>query len=1093
MASFHPHAQLHCARFLLAGITTVVVLMVVAASAHAAAPNVKITSPENGSVQSNASIPVYFSALGDPVPACTVNGESATSPAYYDFVRGGSVVITVTCTNSDGSDTKSVTVLHPSNNVRITSPDTGLETMDATVDLTVSIGGDPSATCTYLVNFNPVSQGPSDIPLPIGVNFVSVSCKGDNTFASDTIKVTRKGPPGVAVITPADGSETYDSEVPVKLALTGYPLPICTYGMRFYNDVAKVVLNLGSNTIKFDCRNEFGSATKTVTVLRKPAIPPGVTIDTPLDGTVTTDSSIAVSATASGAPAPECRIAGVNGTGPTTVNLIPGVNTISATCKSIYDNAIHTASDEITVTRGVAPAITSGPTSSELSPTTAASTIISWGVTGAPTPTCTVNSAEAASGASHSLAPGLNTFDLSCDNGIGSAATASIAVTRNVATQIFDLASSGGLETTAESTALTWATSGYPDANCTVNGSEATGGDSFALEPGNNKFDLICGNAYGADATASIIVTRNSAAGISGLASSEPPLTSASSTTLTWTTTGFPAPTCTIDGSPAASGDAVALAGGANTFNLACENGVGAPAAASIVVGKRVAAQLIGLSSSAPVSTELAQTTLTWTAPGYPAPTCTVNGDAAESGTSPALALGANTFLVACGNDSSTDSAAITITRNQAPTVAITAPADNEETLQSPVAVTFSASGYPAPTCTVNDDKPIASGDQVDLSPGVNTIAVECSNRYDGVDHTDEQSVRVTYNVPPSVSIGSPVGGSETEEGSIEVSYSLGGFPEPTCSVSGVQFISGSSVDLEPGVNEIGVSCTNGISPEASDSVVVTRNVAPVIADLVSGEASPTEAGQTTLTWTTTGFPAPSCTVNGSPAESGDSIGLDFGANTLTVTCTNTHGGVVRSDGDSLTIFRGDPATLEIDSPANGVSTVAKEITLSYTATGTPEPVCTLAGKEVSSPAAVHLEVGTNVIVLTCANDFGSSTRTVLVTRSVPAATAPPTPVLPRIVAAPKRVKLGHRIRLKVSCAGGCRITPRLKIGGKRVGGVRRVRVKAGATHATIRVPEIVVRQIRWAMRKHPHARVALRLAPRSSAGSGGARWVRLR
>lgn len=193
--------------------------------------------------------------------------------------------------------------------------------------------------------------------------------------------------------------------------------------------------------------------------------------------------------------------------------------------------------------------------------------------------------------------------------------------------------------------------------------------------------------------------------------------------------------------------------------------------------------------------------------------------------------------------------------------------------------------------------------------------------------------------------------------------------------------------------------------------------------------------------------------------------------------------------GDGSTTARWTPQvvlkapSVSIAAPADGSSTTASAATVQISASGAPAPACTVNGVAAADTANVALAVGPNTVTVVCTNLVGTASKAITLTRIGP----------PAITAAPTRVKLGRAIKLKVSCAAGCKIVPRLTIGKKRVGGVKQVKLRAGATHATIRLPKKVVRQIRRSLRKHRRAKVVIRLTPKSSVGSGSAKTIRIR
>jgi hypothetical protein len=101
----------------------------------------------------------------------------------------------------------------------------------------------------------------------------------------------------------------------------------------------------------------------------------------------------------------------------------------------------------------------------------------------------------------------------------------------------------------------------------------------------------------------------------------------------------------------------------------------------------------------------------------------------------------------------------------------------------------------------------------------------------------------------------------------------------------------------------------------------------------------------------------------------------------------------------------------------------------------------------------------------------------------VAAPPAPAPPAIPSIIA-PKKAKPGKSIPLKVSCAAGCTLNLKLKIGKKSVK-VKAIVVAAGQTKATVKLPASVTKKIKAARKKKQ--KVSLTITP---SGGGVAKTV---
>lgn len=271
-----------------------------------------------------------------------------------------------------------------------------------------------------------------------------------------------------------------------------------------------------------------------------------------------------------------------------------------------------------------------------------------------------------------------------------------------------------------------------------------------------------------------------------------------------------------------------------------------------------------------------------------------------------------------------------------------------------------------------------------------------------------------------------------------------------------------------------------GDGTQANRSYRVFAEIAPVVT--VSSPADGLLTGNATVevSFTTSGLPEPSCKVNGVDATSPYEASLDAGVNALTVTCTNAAG----SDSKTVNVARSSAPAVAITSPANGLTTKDASVSVSFSVTGYPQPSCTVGGVAASSPTVVALSIGSNAIQVSCTNSSGTDTKTVQVDRRGPAG----------IVSAPKTVRAGKSISLKLAnCSTGCSISLSLKIGKKKVKGLKRIKVAPGATRAKIKLPSKVVKRIKAALRKSKKTKVSLRVTPSNDAGRGAAKVVRIR
>ncbi len=229
----------------------------------------------------------------------------------------------------------------------------------------------------------------------------------------------------------------------------------------------------------------------------------------------------------------------------------------------------------------------------------------------------------------------------------------------------------------------------------------------------------------------------------------------------------------------------------------------------------------------------------------------------------------------------------------------------------------------------------------------------------------------------PMVSISSPASGIVTTSATIAVNYSA----TDNVGLASCTFASGASIALNPGANTVVVTCLDHAGNAGSDSITVWRDAAPpTIAISSPANGSGTTAPTTQLNYTATDDVGnPSCT----PA-SGSTVALSTGANTLSVSCTDSVG---RSASSSVTVYRGTPPVVAIASPANNTNTTASSIAVAYTVNGASAipagTACTVGGANSSSTEgnSVALVAGANTITVSCNSLFGSSSSSITVNR----------------------------------------------------------------------------------------------------------------
>jgi hypothetical protein len=107
-----------------------------------------------------------------------------------------------------------------------------------------------------------------------------------------------------------------------------------------------------------------------------------------------------------------------------------------------------------------------------------------------------------------------------------------------------------------------------------------------------------------------------------------------------------------------------------------------------------------------------------------------------------------------------------------------------------------------------------------------------------------------------------------------------------------------------------------------------------------------------------------------------------------------------------------------------------------------------------------------------------------------PGAGAPVAPAAPAILSAPKKVKAGKKIALKLRCETGCTLALNLKIGKKAIKGLKPVKIAAGLTAFNLKLPSKPAKKVKAALKKSKQTRIVLAITPSSAEGTGAATRV---
>lgn len=467
-------------------------------TADTAPPVINVISPVDDSTQvaNTATLDFTVTDAVDENPVCDYDDGEVLN------MQPGANVFTIGCiddSNNGASFVLNVFVgpIDDPATVTITSPATGTYTTATSASIAFTKGGTAPVACT--IDGSPVTS-PATVPLTIGANSVTVSCSNSVATDTDTVTINRGVAPTVSITSPTTNGYTTGASIPVEFTTTGTAPVACTIGGNPVASPTNVALGQGANTITVTCSDVYGSATDTVIVNRGTAATVDITF--PANGVFTTETSGSIYFNGNGSAPVNCTVNGNAAVSPATISLALGANPVAVSCSNDYG----TDTEEITVNRGTAPAVSiSAPT--EGISTTSTSTEVAFGATGTAPLTCTIGGNAVTSPASVALAVGANSIVVSCSNNYGSA-SATVNVTRVVPANVQITAPADGATTTAESVNVQFAATGTAPVACTIGSSPVTSPATVQLLLGANTIEVTCSNAHGAPSVDSITVTR---------------------------------------------------------------------------------------------------------------------------------------------------------------------------------------------------------------------------------------------------------------------------------------------------------------------------------------------------------------------------------------------------------------------------------------------------------------------------------------------------------------------------------------------------------------------------------------------------------
>lgn len=352
------------------------------------------------------------------------------------------------------------------------------------------------------------------------------------------------------------------------------------------------------------------------------------------------------------------------------------------------------------------------------------------------------------------------------------------------------------------------------------------------------------------------------------------------------------------------------------------------------------------------------------------------------------LVLGDNLIeAVAVDAAGNQGSAEVSVVRGEPPTVTIDAPSAGALFGATPIAVTGSASGVPAPQVVVNGVAASVSDGtfsaSVPLVEGPNALVATATNPL-GEDAAEVAVVLDT--TPPAVTILAPPDGSRTTEAEVPVSGTVvDASPIASLSVNGAAAtFDGSSftavAPLSLGDNAIAAVATDAVGNQGSDSITVARGEAPAVAITSPADGAELDVSPATVAGTVAGTPPLSVVVNGVAASVSEggftaSVPLAEGPKTLTATATNAFGEA--SDAVAVALVVGPSLAVSIETPPDGATVSSSTIAVAGTVSD-PEATVSVNGVAAAvngtgwTAAAVPIAEGENL--LTAAASRGSDT-----------------------------------------------------------------------------------------------------------------------
>lgn len=763
-------------------------------------------------------------------------------------------------------------------------------------------------------------------------------------------------PPAVTITAPLEGASTTAASVTLEFTATdasGTPDCDRTSG-------ESVALTMGANAITVTCTDAVGNAASaTVNVTRSPLLGggsgPHITITSPVSGSWTNALSVPVEYTVTD------DVGGVvcNMSSGAQFALSTGDNSIEVSCANA-DSEVAAKTIVVHVDR-TAPTLVA---TNNNAVTGQATYQLAFTVSDDrdPSPSC-----DHQPGESVALTAGTNSILVTCHDEAGNVAYLPITITRDVTGPEIDVTSPiSGVYTNANSVVLHFTASdisgvdhcNYEDGDTL----ELTGGDSDYTA---NNFVIVCYDLLGNSSGKFLSVNYD----VKG------PTTEFDQPTGNFSTYGGQAiayhgydpaqpVTCVnhdnTTGTDLANYTAPVWQSGDNSFTLTCTDGAGNQSVVNKTWFYDPTPPTVTLTSPATSNSYAKNASIlvhfTATDNDQIARCVDQNNNQFADGDELALSYGVNTLSVTCfdraGNGAGSS---FTVTRDDSPPVIdMTYPTDGLLTNSTYMIPSYSVSDGSPYNCNHPSDNPFT------IAEGPNAIDFTCTDLA-GNQTTVTRNVTVDLT-PPTISIDTPTNNAWVTQSSVPLTFSA----TDANGIESCTRTSGDVLALDPGYNYFSFTCTDKAGNQAFANRTVLSDTTPPSIDIYSpltGTRTGAASMQIFFSSTDNESNIADCDKN-----SGDSVALSPGDNTISVTCTNVAG---LSTTSSAVVHRDTvPPQVTITSPVDGSYTKDDSATLEYVASDDSGAYTC----DEDSGTTFDLSEGDNELSVTCHDDYGNST-----------------------------------------------------------------------------------------------------------------------